>query len=479
MARLKCLQLCACVALMVVSVLLISTESTLLVYFKRVPPARSRSSNAVFKYLVERLDGSNACKRNTCSFSCEVDGKVYPCQANGIVLKNLTLNQEHYFLLNVTTNIGERNSSVYSWFIDTIPPAAAITSEQTYTNGKRIAIDITFSEQCTGLGGFNCLNSSNCDVMVSGPAHVHTSSLQIIKPGVKYSLEVIISSKIIYGRAVISLAENTCADEAGNQFMRTNDRRPVMVDFWTSVPSYELKINGIPRTVVATGKPEELIFFLDFSIPIRNSTEQVLNALHVNSGVLTPFHGRSNETRRFAFKLKNITRTEIITAELQVTSILGRTGTTVSPVAPITLLYDAMKPSVVLRTSSLRETRDFNVNIIAEFTKPVFGFEASMVEVLGGKLIRQVKGTVKSSILIDYPSSIKEGGVSYHSCREDSTPAISIALYLFVSAGTIATSLIAAMVSLSSANLEAISILALGGNDWTPTSLCPHKLVFN
>lgn len=56
-----------------------------------------------------------------------------------------------------------------------------------------------------------------------------------------------------------------------------------------------------------------------------------------------------------------------------------------------------------------------------------------------------------------------------HIICSDSTPAISIALYSFVSAGTIATSLIAAMVSLSSANLEAISILALGGTN-CPTS---------
>lgn len=72
MATLKFLQLCAGVALMVVGVLPISSESTLLVYFNRVPPARSRSSNAVFQYLVERLDGSNACNRNNCSFSCQV-----------------------------------------------------------------------------------------------------------------------------------------------------------------------------------------------------------------------------------------------------------------------------------------------------------------------------------------------------------------------------------------------------------------------
>ena len=69
MATLNSLKLCACVvALMMVGVLFISAESTLLVYFKRVPPPRSRSPNAVFQYLVEGLDGSNACKRKTCSF---------------------------------------------------------------------------------------------------------------------------------------------------------------------------------------------------------------------------------------------------------------------------------------------------------------------------------------------------------------------------------------------------------------------------
>jgi len=85
-----------------------------------------------------------------------------------------------------------------------------------------------------------------------------------------------------------------------------------MVDFWTSVPSYELKINGIPRTVVSTSKPEDLIIFLDFSIPTRNSTEQVLNALHVNSGILTPLHGRSNGTRGFSFKVREKMLTNIL-----------------------------------------------------------------------------------------------------------------------------------------------------------------------
>ncbi|KAF7819418.1 uncharacterized protein G2W53_024873 [Senna tora] len=464
---------------MVVGVIstLVLPESTIVVYFRRTPLHQSRSSNAVFQYLVQRLDGTNACRRDVCSFSCELDGNVLPCGANGIVLRNLTINKQHSFLISVATNKGERNSSTYSWFIDRVPPTATISSEETYTNAKRIAVDITFSEPCTELGGFKCLNSSNCDVMATGPAHVLASSLQIMRPGIKYSLQVVLSSKTTYGRVVIQVADNICADQAGNRFMRTNgssliihfDRRPVMVDFWTSVPSYELIINKVPRTVIATSKTDDMMIYLDFSIPLRNSTEQILNALDVNSGILIPL-GRHNETRRYAFKLKNILGTEIIKIELQATSIFGRSGTPVSPVSPITFLYDTMKPGVVLKTSSPSVTKESNINIIVEFTKPVFGFEASTVEVKGGRLIRQVEGAIKSSVLIDCPSHNSNYCVSYHSCREDSAPAISIALHSFVSAGTIATSLIAAIFSLSSANLEAISILASGGTRCSASS---------
>ncbi|KAK4282247.1 hypothetical protein QN277_013647 [Acacia crassicarpa] len=437
-------------------------ESSLLVHFSRKPPPLTRSSNAIFQYLVKRLDGTNACKRSVCSFSCELDGKVVPCGANGIVLRNLTINDEHNFLLNVTTNKGETSSSTYSWFIDRIPPTAIISSEQTYTNAKSVSVDITFSEPCTGLGGFICLNSSNCDVLVIGPGHVLASSLKIIRPGTHYSLEVILSSKSAYGRAVIQVADNVCADQAGNRFKITHsssliihfDRRPVTVDFWTSVPSYEL----------------------------------ILNALRVNSGILVPFQVRYNETRHFAFKLKNISGTRIITVDLLASTIFGRTGTPVSPVAPMTFLYDSMKPGVTLRTSSQSVTRESHINMIVEFTKPVFGFEASMVEVMGGRLIRlkelsralyslSVQAETQTVVSVTVPA----GKVTDISGNENmasnkievkhySTPAISVALHSFVSAGTIATSLVAAIFSLSSANLEAISTLASGGTKCAASS---------
>lgn len=168
------------------------------------------------------------------------------------------------------------------------------------------------------------------------------------------------------------------------------DRRPVQVDLWMSVPSYELVINGVPRTIIATNKMEDLKVFLDFSSPIINSTEQILSALHVNSGNFVPTHSGNHGNRGFVFELKNISSTEIVIVELEAASVIGRTGTPVSPVAPITFLYDSTEPGVGLSTSSSRVTKESNVNIIIEFTKPVFGFEASKVAVEGGSLKRQI-----------------------------------------------------------------------------------------
>nr|POE59965.1 hypothetical protein CFP56_03560 [Quercus suber] len=498
---------------MVVAVLN-SAESTVVIRFRSAPPPQSRLPTAIFRYSVERLDGSNACKNNACSIYCEIDGQfLRPCLADNLVLKNLTVNREHKFLLNVTTQDGETNSSAYSWFIDTIPPTATIHSEQNYTNAEKIYIDVTFSEACTGQGGFKCVNSSNCDVIINGPAQVHAPSLRVMEHGIKYRLNIVFSLRSMYGRIVITMADNFCTDQAGNHFTRSNgstiiihfDRRPVLVDLWTTVPSNELVINGVPRTVLATNKMEDIIIFLDFSIPIINSTEQILNALHVNSGSLIPIHGKIHGNRRFVFELKKISRTEIISVELQAGSIIGRTGTPVSSVASITFLYDSTNPGVVLSTSSPNITKESNVNVIVEFMKPVFGFEASMVKVIGGTITRQVHmvtlGTTEgysNFIVLNVVSCrFKELSRALYSLtvlaeaqnmlsvnipagkvndiagnpnlasnqlevKQYSTPPISIALHSFVTAGTVATALAAAIISLSSANLGAIGAVASG-----------------
>ena len=77
------------------------------------------------------------------------------------------------------------------------------------------------------------------------------------------------------------------------------------MDFWSAVPSYELVINGVPRTVLATNKKEDLKIFLDFTIPIENSTDQILNALQVSRGKLVSIYSSNQGNRRFDFQVSN------------------------------------------------------------------------------------------------------------------------------------------------------------------------------
>ncbi|KAJ6298783.1 hypothetical protein OIU76_019859 [Salix suchowensis] len=462
------LKLALCIAVMIVCAL-DSTESTVFINFHQAPPEQSRISTAVFQYSAEFPDGSNACKNNSCHISCELDGRTLrSCPADIIVFKNLTVNHKHSFLLNVSTRNGERNSSSYSWFIDTIPPTATIFSEQNYTSAGNIIIDVTFSEACTGLGGFKCANSSNCDVILNGPAYLHASSLHIIKPNIKYRLDL----------------------TAGNSFTRTNsssliihfDRRPVLVDLWMPVPSYVMEINGVPRTVLATNKMGDLKICLDFSIPIGNSTEEVLNSLHVNSDNVLPVLIGNHGNRNFFFELRNASKAETITVKLE-SGLVGRTGNPVSQAASLTILYDSTKPEVRLSTSSPNLTKASDMKVIVGFTKPVFGFEASMVQVEGGKVTRfkefsralyslTVLAVAQNVVSITIPAG-KVHDISGNQnlasnlleVKHYSTPAISMALYSFVTSGVIATSLTAAALSLSTANLGAIRTLATGDTD--------------
>lgn len=83
------------------------------------------------------------------------------------------------------------------------------------------------------------------------------------------------------------------------------DRRPVLVDLWTSVPSYEVKVNKVPRTVLATNKMEDLDIFLEFSDHIINTTTEIVSALQANAGNFKPVHSKTHGSRRFVFKVRD------------------------------------------------------------------------------------------------------------------------------------------------------------------------------
>ncbi|XP_038989295.1 uncharacterized protein LOC103718327 isoform X2 [Phoenix dactylifera] len=327
--------------------------------------------------------------------------------------------------------------------------------------------------------------------MINGPANVDASTLQIVKPGFRYSLVIVFSSNVMYGRVVIKTGESFCSDQAGNSFTRTKhsihlvyfDRRRVYAELRTLIPSYELEIGKVPRTVLATNRTEEMKFILTFRIPVINSTKDILNALQANVGRFVPVPTATHGNRHFCFELKNVSSTEIITVKLMPDSIFAQSGIAVSPVMPIVFLYDTTHPSVVLSTSSPIVTKEANINVVVEFTKPVFGFDASSIEVEGGKVARLkqlsealysmtvevLTQTIVSVLVPEGKVRDVTGNLNLESnkleLRHYFVPAVSVALYSFATAGILATSLAAAVVAVSSANLAAIGSITSGVNN--------------
>lgn len=85
-----------------------------------------------------------------------------------------------------------------------------------------------------------------------------------------------------------------------------SDRTVPSVNLWTAIPSSEVVIDNQSRTCEATNRVSDLIVYLDFDSPVKNSAEDVLNFLSVSSGVLTITARKSLGNRRFGFKVSSI-----------------------------------------------------------------------------------------------------------------------------------------------------------------------------
>lgn len=470
------------------ALLLNQGEGALLISFNKTPKNPTRERDALFGFALRDENGRNPCANN-CTFSCQIDAKVLnPCYAGGILKMNVSVNQEHTFSLNVTASNGEHNSSIYRWFVDTVPPTASVSAAESFTNAVNILANITFSEPCPGHGGFKCTSVSECDLIVNGPAEVVPSSLRKFDNGLNYSIIVSLSKQSLFGRVVLDMATSFCTDQAGNTFMKREnssfvihfDRRPVLVNLWTAIPELELDVNHVPRTSQATNQINDLRIYLDFNDPIVNSTEEILSVLQPSTGFLRSIHRRSHGNRRFGFQLTNLSSIAAVTVNLQAKYLIGRTGTAVSPPAPVTFLYDTVRPEVHLSTNSPGKTKAHNIAVLIEFTEPVFTFDSSGITVHGGRISRfkelsktayilNVLIAMESVVSVFVPenkASDIAGNLNLASnqlcVRRYSAPAISVALYSFTTAGLLATSFAATVLSLSSATLAAAGALTSG-----------------
>lgn len=45
-----------------------------------------------------------------------------------------------------------------------MPPTASVTASRSFTDALNVSVNISFSESCSGGGGFGCLSANTCNV---------------------------------------------------------------------------------------------------------------------------------------------------------------------------------------------------------------------------------------------------------------------------------------------------------------------------
>ncbi|CAI0547392.1 unnamed protein product [Linum tenue] len=426
--------------------------------FLKAPHEFSQLSRATFEFLAFLGENESAACVN-CSFSCKLDGgKPTDCGSRKVYYAGLQ-DGNHGFEVCSSNGSSSVVCADYNWTVDTISPSASIAASSSFTNSINVSVNITFTEPCTGGAGFRCASADSCDLLVYGAGQVMPSSFTVIEPNLKYSLMVTLSRSVVYGRVVLVMNKNFCTDNAGNMFTRTEnssyflrfDRRSVFVDMRTRIPERLLQLQGETRTVQATNSYDNLKLYLYFPEPILNSSAEVLNSLNASGGSLLPLSGESLGNRRFGFEVVNVSAISIVTVAMHSDSIISRPGTPVTPIAPATFLYDTEKPAVRLSTTSNTRTREHNLLVSINFHELSRSSYITEVQADGDTVSVSVPGNITSDIAgnKNLPSNVLQ-------VRHYSLPRISCIVSTFSTACFIATCLVAGLLTLSTASLQAI-----------------------
>ncbi|XP_061357015.1 uncharacterized protein LOC133301403, partial [Gastrolobium bilobum] len=249
-------------------------------------------------------------------------------------------------------------------------------------------------------------------------------------------------------------------------------RRKVYVSLSTPIPEKLLQLDSENRSVQATNDYNKLQVYLYFSVPVLNSSTEIMNSLNISQGSLLPTSGESLGNRRFGFMIANISSTAIISVDFNSESIITRQGTQVSPIAPVTFLYDSRRPAVMLSTYSMR-TREDNLSILINFMKPVFGFNASCISILGGSLKsfnRKRRSTYvveiqanEDLVFVSVPENVTSDVVGNQNLaskvlqvRHYSVPVISSVVYAFTTASFVVTLIAAGLLTIATSSLQSV-----------------------
>ncbi|KAG0614713.1 hypothetical protein M758_6G198100 [Ceratodon purpureus] len=450
------------------------------------PPGYSNVASPTFQFtVVAGANGVNPCATQQCSFQCQLDQNVLqPCSGGTYSAFNLS-DTSHILTVNAYSPNGTLvlAPSMYSWTVDTKPPTATLSTNSLFTSAINITVNVTFSEECSGGRTFQCTNTA-CDLIVRGPALAYPSTLVIISPGIAYSLQVGLSTLESTGKVTLTTPrDRICADAAGNNYQRSPNSTIVVrfsriqptLNLWTPITNSQVVIGDQARTVQATKTTGDVPIYLDFSEPIRGTGAELQTLLTISHGLLFPLARKSRGNSRFAFSLRlNNTGTVAVTVTLPGNSSASRYGVRVLETARVSFLHDVDRPQVLLSSTARAHTRNQLLPVLIQFTKPVFTFNNSGVTLTGGvvRSFREITKTTYALVVYALDSSIV--GISVTENRTvdiagnpnvassmlqikhySSTPAISIALYSFITAGILGTAFFSGALAISSANLAA------------------------
>ncbi|KAL7098476.1 hypothetical protein ACP275_09G019800 [Erythranthe tilingii] len=441
----------------------------------KTPHALSNTNSAIFAFQV--LVGSNGSTTicTDCTTNCKLDHGMFSACEGGNVSYSRLLDGPHSFEACTGTSPGIA-CATYNWTIDTVNPTAYITAATSFTSASLVPVNISFTEPCGR--GFTCSSVNSCNLLVYGAAKVVPKTLTVIEPNLKYSIIIRVSEKVRYGRFILVMDKDFCSDSAGNRFTRTDnsslfihfDRRSVFVNLRTHIPERLLEIKSETRTVLATNKNKNLKVYLYFTEPVTNSSSEILNSLNTNQGSLVPINGSSFGQRRFGYQIVNISDLSVVTVSLDSSSVITRQGTSVSPVSPVTFLFDSERPRVKLSTTCTMRTKEKSILILIKFMKPVFDFNSSHVLISGGHL-QSFQEISRSSynvyihadndaISISIPENIttdisgnRNKASNTLQVRHYSVPVESMVLSSFATAVFTVTALIAGFLTLSTSSL--------------------------
>ncbi|KAL7605511.1 hypothetical protein Lser_V15G17248 [Lactuca serriola] len=474
--------------------------SHLFIKLLNTPEPISNLNSPTFAFQVGNADSSSC---SNCTSSCKLDDLPSSNCSSGEVSYTKLQDGNHTFEVCSNNGSNQLRCASYNWTIDTVPPTASVAAASSFTNAWNATVYISFSEPCGGVGGgFRCLSANECSLIVYGAGQVIPKTLKTIKPNLKYSILVNLSPIVEYGRVVLVTDKGFCTDAAGNQFTRTAnssfflhfDRRSVYVDMRTHIPEQLLQLDNSVRSVQATNKQKNLKLFLYFTEPIVNTSTQVLKSLQISEGSLVSATGNNDSlgNRRFGFQLVNISDIAIVTARLDSRLVFSRQGTPVSPIAPVTFLFDSQRPHVRLSTTSHMRTRQEHIPVTIKFMKPVFSFNSSHLSISGGVMqgFREISKSVYSleiqpvedMVLVQVPENVTTDVAGNKNLASNtlqllhySIPCASLALSCTATAVFVLTAVVATVLTICTASLQNYGAFA------TPSPLLtssPARILF-